>query len=185
MRAEGERLVDLFIKGSLNESTKIGCCSKFRIWAEEREKAGKGLWLLERCRKCGERVDCLHDVEISRAQNQSGTIRGCLPAIKYFHQLYARWELPTSHFRVLAVSNAIELAYAKLKLKPRVRNPLTFSMLTKGTETLGQTTGGEFVTWMGLSFSYFLLSRASELWAYGHGLECADFCLGRGNFDVL
>ena len=34
--------------------------------------------------------------------------------------------------------------------------------------------------WLGLALSYFLLCRASELFAYANGLVHPDFCLTRG-----
>ena len=38
--------------------------------------------------------------------------------------------------------------------------------------------GGD-VMWLGLALSYFLLCRASELFAYANGLVHPDFCLTR------
>ncbi|CAB1119159.1 unnamed protein product [Ectocarpus sp. CCAP 1310/34] len=113
-------------------------------------------------------------------KNQSQTVKGYLAAIKYFHKLDAGWELPTSHFRVVAVGKAIDRLHARAETKPLVRQPLTVPMIITGRER-AQTNAFGLVTWMGIALSYFLLCRASELWAYQNGLVHADFCLTRGN----
>lgn len=114
-------------------------------------------------------------------KNQSSTIRGYLAAIKYFHKLYVGWELPTSHFRIAAVGKAIDRAHAQVERTPMVRNPLTVEMLLAGRVGANEKGCIGLVTWMGLALSYFLLCRASELWAYDHGLVHSDFCLRREN----
>ena len=99
---EGERLVDVLVHGSLNASTKKEYGSKWATWTTERAKANLGPWLHE-----ADGVDsAVRELTVfmpSRCmsyKNQSQTVKGYLAAIKYFHKLYAGWELPTSHFRV-------------------------------------------------------------------------------------
>ncbi|CAB1118551.1 unnamed protein product [Ectocarpus sp. CCAP 1310/34] len=168
--------------GSLNASTLKGYHSKWDTWTAERAKANLSPWLYEE-----DGVDsAVRELTVFMAsrclvyKNQSQTVKGYLAAIKYFHKLYAGWELPTSHFRVVAVGNAIDRLHARAETKPLVRQPLTVPMIIAGRER-AQTDAFRLVTWMGIALSYFLLCRASELWAYHNGLVHADFCLTRGN----
>lgn len=90
-------------------------------------------------------------------------IRGYLTAIKYFHKMFAGWELPTSHCMVVAVGKGIDRAHGKSDVKPTVRKPLNWKILEQGRGLLfAMGTEGK-VTWLGLALSYFLLCRASEL----------------------
>jgi len=61
-----------------------------------------------------------------------------------------------------------------------VRLPLTVEMILAGKDEASATMF-RLVTWMGIALSYFLLCRASELWAYHNGRVHADFCLTRRN----
>lgn len=111
LSAEGGRVVDLFVHGFLNENTKRGnCSSKFRIWAEKREKVRQGLWPYDEngAEFAVRELTVFMTSSCLAHKNQSGTIRGYLAAIKYSHQLYAGCDLPTSRFRVLAVSKSKE-----------------------------------------------------------------------------
>ena len=51
-------------------------------------------------------------------------------------------------------------------------------MVTVVTRPTGMEDGGR-VMWLGLAVSYFLLCRASELWAYADGKLHPGFCLVR------
>ena len=42
--------------------------------------------------------------------NQQSTVRGYLAAIKFFHKMYAGWDLPTSHRMIVAVEKGIDRA---------------------------------------------------------------------------
>ena len=68
-------------------------------------------------------------------KNQSQTIRGYLSAIKYFHRMFGGWELPTSHCMVVAVGKGIDRAHGKSEIRRKVRKPLTWDLLTTGTES--------------------------------------------------
>ena len=59
----------------------------------------------------------------------------------------------------------------------QVRLPLTWSVLAHGYLTVTSSQEGGDVIWLGLVLSYFLLCRASELFAYANGLVHPDFCL--------
>ena len=60
-----------------------------------------------------------------------------------------------------------------------VRLPLTWSILAHEYLTVTSSQEGGDVMWLGLALSYFLLCRASELFAYANGLVHPDFCLTR------
>ena len=112
-------------------------------------------------------------------KNQSQTVRGYLSAIKFFHKMYAGWELPTTHCMVLAVGKGIDRFQGKGDVKPRVRKPLSWDMLWDGKNEVLTAEGGGPVMWMGLALAYFLLCRASELFAYDSGMVHPDYCLTR------
>ena len=59
----------------------------------------------------------------------------------------------------------------------QVRLPLTWSILAHEYLTVTSSQEGGDVTWLGLALSYFLLCRASELFACANGLVHPDFCL--------
>ena len=79
-------------------------------------------------------------------------------AIKYFHKMFAGWELPTTLCMVVAVGKGIERAHGKSAVKPtRVRKPLTWGVICAGravVEALGEE--GK-IAWLGVALSYFLL----------------------------
>ena len=57
--------------------------------------------------------------------------------------------------------------------------PLTWSILAHEYLTVTNSQEGGDVMWLGLALSYFLLCRASELFAYANGLGHPNFCLTR------
>ena len=52
-------------------------------------------------------------------------------------------------------------------------------MLAEGRPAVVSMEDGGYVMWLGLAVSYFLLCRASELWAYANGQVHPEFCLTR------
>ena len=62
----------------------------------------------------------------------------------------------------------------------QVRLPLTWSILAHEYLTVTSSQEGGDVMWLGLALSYFLLCRASELFAFANGLVYPDFCFTRG-----
>ena len=61
----------------------------------------------------------------------------------------------------------------------QVRLPLTWSILPHEYLTVTSSQEGGDVMWLGLALSYFLLCRASKVFAYANGLVHPDFCLTR------
>ena len=61
----------------------------------------------------------------------------------------------------------------------QVRLPLTWSILAHEYRTVTSSQEGGYVMWLGLAVSYFLLCRASELFAFANGLVHPNFCLTR------
>lgn len=111
--------------------------------------------------------------------NQQSTVRGYLAAIKFFHKLYVGWELTTSHCMIVAAGKGIDRFRGMSGKKTQVRLPLTWSILAHGYLTVTGLREGGDVMWFGLALSYFLLCRASELFAYANGLVHPEFCLTR------
>ena len=67
----------------------------------------------------------------------------------------------------------------------QVRLPLTWSILAHEYLTVTSSQGGGDVLWLGLALSFFLLCRASELFACANGLVHPDFCLTRDCLTVF
>ena len=61
--------------------------------------------------------------------------------------------------------------------KATVRLPLTWSMLSQGQRVVTNMADGGGIMRLGLALSFFLLCRASELWAYADGKVHPEFCL--------
>lgn len=86
---------------------------------------------------------------------------------------------------VVAVGKGIDRAHGKSEVKPMVRKPLSWEMLEQGRGLVAAMGTEGTVTWPGLALSYFLLCRASELWAYRNGFVHSGFCLTRGDLCFL
>eukprot|EP00904_Undaria_pinnatifida_P003784 jgi/Undpi1/13406/HiC_scaffold_8.g03065.m1 len=93
--------------------------------------------------------------------------------------MFEGWELPTSHCMVTAVGKGIDRAHGKSEVRPKVRKPLSWELLTKGRGCVAGVETEGWVVWCGLDLSFHLLCRASEIWAFGNGLVHPDFCLTR------
>lgn len=179
MSAEVAQMVDALVSASIANSTKKLYDAKWSTWVSFMEKKGKEPWLHDLMNS--EVTGLLLEFMACRVyvhNNQQTTVRGYLAAIKYYHKLYQGWELPTSHCLLVAVGKGIDrIRAAGVSTPRRMRLPLTWAILSGGYEAkMGR---GERVIWLGLALSYFLLCRASELYAYEDGLVHPDFCLTR------
>ena len=166
---------------SVGASTQTVYWNKWQTWCRLRAIEGKSPWLAE-----GDGVDAamkeltkLMALRCFVFKKQSQTIRGDLSAIRYFHRMFGGWELPTSHCMVVAVGKGIDRAHGKSEIRPKVRKPLPWDLLTTGMKSACEVGTEGWVVWTGLALSFHLLCRASEIWAYGNGLVHADFCLTR------
>ena len=111
--------------------------------------------------------------------NRQSTVGGYLAAMNFFHKMFAGWALPTSHCMIVAVGKGIDRAHGMSKKKAQIRLPLSWSLLSQGRQALVSMEDGGRVMWLGLAVSYFMLCRASEMWAYADGKVHPDFCLTR------
>ena len=109
--------------------------------------------------------------------NQQPNVRGYLAAIKFFYKLYLGWVLTTSHYMIAGAGKGIDIFRGVSGKNAQVRLPLTWSILAHGYLTVTSSQKGGDVMWLGLALSYFLLCRASELFAYANWLVHPDFCL--------
>ena len=173
--------------GSVAESTQKNYWGKWKIWVEERSLQGKGPWLHE----LGDTDQVLEEVLEFMASrcfvhnNQQSTVRGYLAAIKYYHKMCTGWELPTSHCMIVAVGKGIDRAHGMTPKKSTGPLPLTWSILSQERRVVTTTVDEGDVMWLGLTLSYFLLCRASELWAYADGKVHLEFCLTRNSLTFL
>ena len=51
--------------------------------------------------------------------NRQSTARGYLAEVKFFPKMYAGWELPTSHFMIVAVGKGIDRGHGMTQKKHR------------------------------------------------------------------
>ena len=89
--------------------------------------------------------------------NQLSTVRGYLAAIKYFHKMYAGWELPTSYCMSAAVGKGLDRAHGMTPKIAPARLLLTCFILSQGQRVVTSMEDGGRVMWLGLALSYFLL----------------------------
>ncbi|CAB1108257.1 unnamed protein product [Ectocarpus sp. CCAP 1310/34] len=91
-------------------------------WTAERAKANLSPWLYgeDGVDSAARELTLFMASRCLVHKNQSQMVKGYLAAIKYFHKLYASWELLTSHFRVVAVGNAIDRLHARAETKETV-----------------------------------------------------------------
>ena len=109
---EVARLVETLALGSVGQSTQKNYSSKWNTWVAERRAQGKGPWL-HALDDPDPALNDLLELMASRCflhNNQQSTVRGYLAAIIYVHKIFAGWELPTSHRKLLAVGRGIDRA---------------------------------------------------------------------------
>ena len=180
-KEEVARLVETLALGSVGKSTQKNYLAKWNTWVKERKAQGKGPWL-HTLNDPNEALTEVLEFMTSRCfvhNNQQSTVRGYLAAINFFHKMFAGWELPMSHCMIVAVGKGIDRAHGMSQKKKQVRLPLTWAILAQGRQAVVSMEDGGYVMWLGLAVSYFLLCRASELWAYANGQVHPEFCLTR------
>ena len=114
------------------------------------------------------------------------TIEGKIAAVAAKHR-GAGITIPTGDAYIRAIKMAMvraEGADGGNVAGKRQRLPLTYEMLQRGKLSVPRTHKAQ-VCWLGLALSYFLLARASELWAYDDGGIHSDFCLLRSDLRWL
>ena len=149
------RLVESLALGSVGESTQKSYLGKWNNWVKERRSQGKVPWL----HTLTDPDQVVREVLEFMARrcfvhnNQQSTVRGYLAAIKYFHKMYAGWELPTSHCMITAVGKGIDRAHGMTPTKAPARLPLTWSILSQGQRVVTSMVDGGRVMWLGLALS--------------------------------
>ena len=111
--------------------------------------------------------------------NRQSTVRKNLASTKFFHKMFAGWDLPMSNCIIAVVGKGIDRAHGMSKRKAQVRLPLPWLLLSQDREALASMEDGGRVMWLGLAVSYFSLCRASELRAYADGKVHPEFRLTR------
>ena len=180
MSAEVALLVESLVRASVGGSTHKVYLGKWNTLIKFKKKKEREPWLnllvkSEVLTLLLEFIAC----RLFSFDNPQSTVRGYLAAIKFFHKLFLGWELTTSHCMIAAAEKGIDRFRGMAGKNAQVRLPLTWSILAHGYLTVTCSQEGGDVMWLGLAFSYFLLSRASELFAYANGLVHVDFCLTR------
>ena len=180
MKPQVARLVGTLVGASIGGNTWKVYAAKWKAWTEFMRRKGMGPWLhlldeavvvslLLEFMACRLFVHC----------NQQSTIRGYLSAVKHYHKLHLGWEVPTSHCLLVAAGKGVDRCRGGAGKKAQVRLPLTWTILAPGYQVVSEFKEGGQVMWLGLALTYFLLCRASELFAYENGLVHPEFCLTR------
>ena len=112
-KKEVARLVETLALGSVGESTQKNYKGEWNVWVSGRKSQGKGPWLHFDPADPNRALSELMELIACRCyvhNNQQSTVRGYLAAIKFFHKMYAGWDLPTSHRMIVAVGKGIDRA---------------------------------------------------------------------------
>ena len=113
--------------------------------------------------------------------NKESTIVGKLVAINFYHEQFVGMSVPMGNPLIRSVRQGIKRAHVEMGSQQRVRRPLTWGMLTGMQESIPSWGEGGRVLWIGLALSYFLMLRASELFAKEKGVYHKVYCLRRGD----
>lgn len=169
-------MVDALVSASVGGSTHKVYAGKWTKWSEFMRMKGRGPWL-----HLTDELQVLNLLlefmawRLFSFSNQQSTVRGYLAAIEFYHKLYLGWELPTNHCTIVAAGKGTDRTRRTSDKKAQVRLPLTWSILSQGFLSVTDSKNGGRVMWLGLALSYFLLCRASELFAYTNGLVHPEF----------
>ena len=179
-------MVDSLALGSVRLSTQKNYVAKWNIRVKERKAPVKGpmLHVLDDPDKGLTEV---LEFMASRCfvHNTQQSIDRYLATIIFFHKMFAGWELPMSHYMIVAAGKGIDRAHGTAMKEKQLRLPLTWALLAQGPQGNLSVAEGGYVTWLGLAVSYFLLCRASELWAHASGHVHPEFCLTRNCLSFM
>ena len=112
---------------------------------------------------------------------KESTIVGKLVAINLYHEQFWRVSVPMSNPLIRSVRHGVKRAHVGMGSQQKVRRSLTWGMLTDMQESVQAWGVCGRVLWIGLALTYFLMLRASELFANGKGVFHKIYCLRRGD----
>jgi hypothetical protein len=120
--------------------------------------------------------------------NKASTIRSKVSAVAHYHKMAGVTDFPAQHFLVRAVARGIERRQGAAggNVRPERRALRWPQIQAARTCGLWAAMPGGMVTWYGLAMSFFLLARASELWAYDTSGEVhPHYCLTRADLTFM
>jgi len=153
------------------------------MWVSWRSFVGKECWL----RKDMGEMELVEELAefmgfcCAGKGNKESTIVGKLVAINFYHEQFVGLSVPLGNPFIRSVRQGIKRAHVEKGSQQRVRRPLTWGMLTGMQENVPSWGVGGRVMWIGLALSYFLMLRASELFAGKKGVYHKVYCLRRGD----
>ena len=153
------------------------------MWLKWRSKAEKSPWIPDDLEEHEVVQELAEFMGYSGAVlgNREATIKGKLVAVDFYHRQFRNQSLPLSSPFLKGVGQGIRRKHVEAGSRPKVRRPLTWGMLSSmQREVEGGKEEGR-VLWRGLALSYFLLLRASELFAEARGKYHEIYCLRRGD----
>ena len=113
--------------------------------------------------------------------NKETTISGKLVAINLYHEQFVGLSMPLGNPLIRSVKQGNKRAHVEKGTEQRMRRPLTWGMLTRMQESVPSWGVGGRVMSIGLALSYFLMLRASELFAGEKGEFHSIYFLWRGD----
>ena len=150
---------------SVGGSTQKVYWSQWKTWCRLRALERKGPWLVE-----GDGVDAavkeltkFMALRCFTFKKQSQIVRGYLAAVSIFTKCSEDGNCPLHTAMVTAVGKGIDRAHGKSEVRPKVRKPLSWDLLTKGRRSVAEVETEGWVIWSGLALSFHLLCRASEI----------------------
>ena len=112
-------------------------------------------------------------------------IAGKLSGVAYYHKIFMRCELPTTHVLVRAAKRGLARQQGLAGLNVyEPRKPLTWAQVQRGQDVLPwrSMAGGGVVIWYGLALSFWLLARASELFSKtASSAPIEQYCIRRSD----
>lgn len=169
--------------GKVAASTRKTYEANWKLWVSWRSFVGKGSWLQKELGEMELVAELTEFMGYCCAEkgNKETTIAGKLVAINFYHEQFVGLSLPLGNPLIRSVKQGIKRAHVEKGSQQRVRRPLTWGILTRMQESVPSWGVGGRVVWIGLALSYFLMLRASELFAGEKGEFHSIYCLRRGD----
>ena len=160
--------------GRVARSTRRTYEANWRMWVSWRSFIRKKCWLrkykmeMELARELVEFMG--YCFACAGKGNKESTIVGKLVAINFYHEQFLGLSVPMSNPLIRSVRQGIKRGHVEMGSQQKMRRPLTWGMLTEMQESVQAWGVGGRMLWIGLALTYFLMLRASELFANGKAL---------------
>ena len=166
-----DRLVETLALASVRGSTQKVYWSKWQTWCRMSDRRQESLvgrkgW----GRRRSETVDKFHGPAMICVQKPKSNDPWIFSRDQVFPQKVCGVGAVYVRLHGAAVEKGIDTVHQNSDVRPWVRMPLTWNMLTEGMDRVIEVGPEGSVIWRGLALSFHILCRASEIWVYGNGL---------------